>query len=187
MLLEDALVYYSKVIYIAQKSLSDKITDQMLQQLHIVSEQNNTTALGYANDAQQAAFEASLHQLSAATMILSTAITHTQNLSVFVRSTEGLLLQSALTSTLSVGVRFNGKDITSQVLQMEPTVNFVWRRLSKTGVHDGMTDAEWDAYAFGRHEIVIKRALNDQLRFWLETSEDDDERIIEQFKHKTKI
>ena len=187
MLLEDALTYYGRVIYIAQKSLTDKLTDQMLQQLHIVSEENNTTALGYATAAQQAAFEASQLQLSAATMSLGTAITHTQNLSVFVRSTEGLLLQSALTSTLSVGVRFNGKDITSQVLQMEPAVNFVWRRLSKTGIHDGMTDAEWDASAFGRHEIVIKRALNDQLRFWLETSEEDDARIIEQFKHKTKI
>lgn len=184
MLLEDALAYYSKVIYIAQKSLSEKITDQMLQQLHIVSEQNNTTALGYATEAQQAAFEASQNYTDLTAVTIDQSITATQNLSIFVRSSEGLLLQQEPSAKISVGVRFNGKDITDQVLEMNPAVNFVWRRQSKTGFHDGMTDAEWEAYAFGRHEVSFNRAYKDKLRFWLETSDADDRRIIETFKHK---
>lgn len=184
MLLEDALAYYSKVIYIAQKSLSEKITDQMLQQLHIVSEQNNTTALGYATAAQQAAFEASQHQLNAATMSLSTAITHAQTLSIFLRSSEGTIFNKETTTTLSVGVRFNGGDITEQVKEMEQPVNFIWHRISKDGVHDGMTDLEWDAYALGRYEIVIRKAEKDKLRFWIEISKEDESRIIDQFKYK---
>ena len=184
MLLEDALTYYGRVIYIAQKSLTDKLTDQMLQQLHIVSEENNTIALGYANAAQQAAFEASQLQLSAATVTLNTAITHAQTLSIFIRSTEGTIFKQEVTTTLSIGVRFNGVDITEPVKEMEQPVNFIWHRLSKDGTHDGMTDAEWDAYALGRHEIVIRKAEKDKLRFWIEISEEDESRIIEQFKYK---
>lgn len=181
---EDALAYFGKVIFIAQKSLTDKLTDQMLQQLNVVSQENNTTALGYATEAQQHAF----HQAQAYTDLtaasIDQSITAAQSLEVFIRSSEGILLQQEPTSTMSVGVRLNGKDITDQVLAMVPAVNFVWHRKSKTGKHEGMTDAEWDAYALGRHEVTIKRAFKHKLRFWLETSKEDDERIIEQFKHK---
>lgn len=181
---EDALGRYGKVLYIAHKSLKDKLTDQMLQQLAQMGEDCNATALGYATAAQQAAFEASQNYTSLTAVTIDQSITAAQNLSIFVRSSEGLLLQQEPSAKISVGVRFNGKNITQQVLEMDPAVNFVWRRKSKTGHHDGMTDAEWEAYAFGKHEVSFNRAYKDKLRFWLETSDADDRRIIETFKHK---
>ncbi|WP_373812853.1 hypothetical protein, partial [Porphyromonas loveana] len=181
---EDAFARYSKVIYIAQKSLTDKLTDQMLQQLAQMGEDCNATALGYANAAQQEAFNQAQAYTNLTAVTLDQSITATQSLEIFIRSSEGILMQQEPTSTMSVGVRLNGKDITDKVLAMVPAVNFVWHRKSKTGVHESMTDAEWDAYALGRHEVTFKRALKHKLRFWLETSTEDDARIIEQFKYK---
>lgn len=181
---EDALGRYGKVLYIAHKSLKDKLTDQMLQQLAQMGENCNATALGYATLAQQHAFSQAQAYTDMTAVTIDTAILSTQNLSIFIRSTEGLIIKQEPSTTLSVGVRFNGADITDEVLEMTPAVNFIWRRRTKTGVHDGMTDAEWEAYAVGRHEIVVNRALTDKIRFWLETSAADDSRIIEQFRYK---
>lgn len=181
---EDALGKYGKVLYIAHKSLKEHLTDQMLQQLAQMGEDCNATALGYATAAQQAAFEASQNYTNLTAVTIDQSITAAQNLSIFIRSTEGLIIKQEPSTTLSVGVRFNGVDITIEVLEMTPAVNFIWRRRTKTGVHDGMTDAEWEAYAVGRHESVVNRALTDKIRFWLETSAADDRRIIEQFRYK---
>lgn len=181
---EDALGRYGKVLYIAHKTLKDKLTDQMLQQLAQMGEDCNATALGYATLAQQEAFNQAQAYTNLTAVTIDTAILSTQNLSIFIRSTEGLIIKQEPSTTLSVGVRFNGADITREVLEMTPAVNFIWRRRTKTGVHDGMTDAEWEAYAVGRHEIVVNRALTDKIRFWLETSAADDSRIIEQFRYK---
>lgn len=181
---EDALGKYGKVLYIAHKSLKEHLTDQMLQQLAQMGEDCNATALGYANMAQQHAFHQAQAYTDLTAVTIDTAILSTQNLSIFIRSTEGLIIKQEPSTTLSVGVRFNGADITDEVLEMTPAVNFIWRRRTKTGVHDGMTDAEWEAYAVGRHEIVVNRALTDKIRFWLETSAADDSRIIEQFRYK---
>lgn len=181
---EDALGRYGKVLYIAHKTLKDKLTDQMLQQLAQMGEDCNATAFGYATLAQQEAFNQAQAYTNLTAVTIDTAILSTQNLSIFIRSTEGLIIKQEPSTTLSVGVRFNGADITREVLEMTPAVNFIWRRRTKTGVHDGMTDAEWEAYAVGRHEIVVNRALTDKIRFWLETSAADDSRIIEQFRYK---
>ena len=181
---EDALGRYGKVLYIAHKTLKDKLTDQMLQQLAQMGEDCNATALGYATLAQQEAFSQAQAYTNLTAVTIDQSITAAQNLSIFIRSTEGLIIKQEPSTTLSVGVRFNGADITREVLEMEPAVNFIWRRKTKTGLHDGMTDAEWEAYAVGRHEIVVNRALTDKIRFWLETSAADDSRIVEQFRYK---
>ena len=181
-----SLAFYEKAISILHKNTIHKVSKEELASIGIIAieDQENVLAIAYANAAQQHAFNMSQLHLSQATMSIDTAITHTQNLSIFLRSSDGTLLKNEPTTKLSIGVRFNGKDITDEVLVMEHPVNFVWHRQSKDGVHDGMTDAEWGAYAMGRHEIVIKKAEKDKLKFWVETTPDEDKRIVEQFKYK---